>query len=129
MTSFHAAAAVQTLATTACGTLWDEARKNWGKDFATSSRLEGSEGLHARRNLRVRVYANGRIFEPAADINEAFTGRMTQFAELPTIAIDGNGTPRVVFRHWTLTKPTEMFHFYATKTDRGRMVETLAAGQ
>ncbi len=112
-TSFHSAVAVD--GNDRVWVAWDEARKNWGKDFATSSRLEGSEGLHARRNLRVRVYANGRIFEPAADINEAFTGRMTQFAELPTIAIDGNATPQVVFRHWTLTKPTEMFHFYATK--------------
>ena len=111
--SFHSTVAVDS--SDRVWVAWDEALKNWGKDYASSSRVQGSEGLHARRNLGVRVYANGRVFEPVEDINAAFTGRMARFAELPTFVFDGNDTPWVIFRHWTIIKPTEMFYFYATK--------------
>ena len=94
---------------------YDTAGPNWGKDFSTSSAVEGSEGLHARRGLGLRVYANGRVSEPAADIREVLTGRMSRFAELPTVAVDGGGSIWLVFRHWTIRKPHEMFHAYATR--------------
>ncbi len=105
---------------------YDTAGKNWGKDFSTSSAMEGSEGLHARRGLGVRVYSNGRISEPASDLAEVLTGRMSRFAELPTVAIDGGGSVWIVFRHWTLRKPHEMFHVYATRlSDSGWTVPVL----
>lgn len=94
---------------------YDTARENWGKDYSTSSGVEGSEGLHARRGLGVRVYANGRVLEPTADIRNILTGRMSRFAELPAVAIDGGGSVWVVFRHWTILKPHEMYHVYATR--------------
>ena len=94
---------------------YDTARQNWGKDYSTSSHAEGSEGLHARRGLGVRIYSNGRVLEPTADIREILTGRMSRFAELPSIAIDGGGSVWVVFRHWTILTPHEMFHVYATR--------------
>ena len=112
-TQFHASVAVDS-----ADRVWvayDTARPNWGKDYSTSSGVEGSEGLHARRGLGVRVYRNGRVFEPQADIREILTGRMSRFAELPSIAIDGAGSPWLAFRHWTVTKPHEMFHVYATR--------------
>ena len=110
--SFHTSVAVDR--TDRVWVAWDEAGPNWGKDFSASSSAKGSEGLHARRYLGVRVYANGRIFEPPP-VAGALTGRMGRFAELPTIAFDGNNTPWLVFRHWTIAKPHEMFHFYATQ--------------
>lgn len=94
---------------------YDTALQNWGKDHSSSSSVEGSEGLHARRGLAVRVYFNGRVFEPQASLESVLTGRMSRFAELPAIAIDGGGSPWLVFRHWTIRKPHEMFHFYATR--------------
>ncbi len=94
---------------------YDTARPNWGKDYSTSSGAEGSEGLHARRGLGVRVYHNGRVFEPQAKVSDALSGRMSRFAELPTMAVDGGGSPWLVFRHWTIAKPHEMYHAYATR--------------
>ncbi len=94
---------------------YDTALENWGKDKSTSSSMRGSEGLHARRGLGLRAYANGRVFEPSADVNAFLTGHMTRFAELPTVAFDGNGALWLVFRHWTIRKPHEMFHMYATR--------------
>lgn len=112
-TQFHSSVAVDS-----ADRVWvafDTARQNWGKDYSTSSAVEGSEGLHARRGLGVRVYHNSRVFEPQADIRKVLTGRMSRFAELPTIAIDGSGSPWLAFRHWTTAKPHEMFHVYATR--------------
>lgn len=94
---------------------WDEAGENWGKDFSTSSRAPGSQGLHASRTLGVRVYANGRLMQPHADIKKILTGRMARYAELPHLAFDGGGALWMIFRHWTLTQPHEIFDFYATK--------------
>ena len=107
---------------------YDTALQNWGKDFSTSSHAEGSEGLHARRGLGVRVVAGGRVLEPSQDLGEILTGRMSRFAELPSVAIDGGGSVWLVFRHWTITKPHEMFHAYATRlAGDGWTVPTLLA--
>ncbi len=96
---------------------YDTARENWGKDYSTSSAAEGSEGLHARRGLGLRAFANGRVFEPAAAIHDVLTGRMSRFAELPTVAFDGGGSLWMIFRHWTIRKPHEMYHVYASRLD------------
>ena len=112
-TEFHSSLAVDS--SDRVWVAYDTARQNWGKDYSTSSHAEGSEGLHARRGLGVRVYSNGRVLEPTADIREILTGRMSRFAELPSIAIDGGGSVWVVFRHWTILTPHEMFHVYATR--------------
>ena len=111
--SFHTSVAVD--GNDRVWVVWDEAAKNWGKDYSASSAAEGSEGLHARRGIGMRVYANGKVQQPAHDVFSAFTGRMKRFAELPRMRFDGSGTPWLVFRHWTILKPHEMFHFYATK--------------
>ena len=112
-TEFHSNVAVDP--TDRIWVAYDTALQNWGKDYSTSSAVEGSEGLHARRGLGLRVYANGRVSEPEADIRAILTGRMTQFAELPVLAFDGAGAMWVVFRHWTILKPHEMYHVYATR--------------
>ncbi len=111
--SFHTSVAVD--GNDRIWVVWDEAAKNWGKDYSASSAVEGSEGLHARRGIGMRVYANGKVHEPAHDVFSAFTGRMKRFAELPRMRFDPSGTPWLVFRHWTILKPHEMFHVYATK--------------
>ena len=110
---FHSSVAIDAIDRIWVG--YDTAGPNWGKDFSTSGGVEGSEGLHARRGLGVRVYKNGRVFEPQADVRDILTGRMSIFAELPTISIDGKGSTWLIFRHWTLEKPHEMYHVYATR--------------
>lgn len=114
---FHSSVAVD--ASDRVWIAYDTAGKNWGKDFSTSSAMEGSEGLHARRGLGLRVYSNGRVSEPTDDIGKILTGRMSKFAELPTVAFDGTGSVWMVFRHWTIRKPHEMFHVYATRLGNG----------
>ena len=99
---------------------WDEAGENWGKDFSRSSAAPGSRGLHYSRKLAVRVFANGRVQNLSADVNSVFTGRMERYAELPHLATDSTGAIWMVYRHWTLTKPHEIYHFYATHLSGGK---------
>ncbi len=94
---------------------WDEGGENWGKDFSRSSAAPGSMGLHHSRKLGLRTYANGRVQNTAADLAPVLTGRMTRYAELPHLAFDGSGALVLVFRHWTSTRPNEIYHFYATR--------------
>ncbi len=94
---------------------WDEAGVNWGKDFSRSSAAPGSRGLHYSRQLGLRVVERGLVYEPTADLKKILTGRMSRYAELPALQFDGSGTLWLVFRHWTITRPHEMYHFYATK--------------
>ena len=98
---------------------WDEADQNWGKDFSEVSAAQGSRGLHYSRRLGMRVYANGRVENPSADPNANLTGRMRRYAELPHLAFDGSGALWMVFRHWTLAHPHEIYHFYAMRLSGG----------
>jgi hypothetical protein len=98
---------------------WDEDGRNWGKDFSRSSAAPGSQGLHFSRTLGVRVWAGGRVHQPQADLRKILTGRMERYAELPQLAVDGSGALWMVFRHWTLTQPHEIYHFYATRLGPG----------
>ncbi len=99
---------------------WDEGGRNWGKDFSRSSAAPGSRGLHFSRSLNVRVWQRNRLQEPAADLSTVLTGRMSRYAELPHLAVDGAGSLWMVFRHWTWTKPNEIYHFYATRLEGGQ---------
>ncbi len=96
---------------------WDEAGENWGKDYSRSSAAAGSHGLHFSRGLNVRVYWRNSLQTPSADLARVLTGRMSRYAELPHLAVDGAGSVWMVFRHWTWARPNEIYHFYATRLD------------
>ncbi len=102
---------------------WDDSGINWGKDFSAASGMPGSRGLHYSRGLGIRVWANGRLQEPSARLDPVLTGRMQRYAELPHLMTDGAGAIHLVFRHWTETKPHEIYHFYETVLAGGKWSE------
>jgi hypothetical protein len=102
---------------------WDDAGVNWGKDFSATSSAPGSRGLHYSRELGIRVWANGRLQEPSAKLDPILTGRMRRYAELPHLMTDAAGAVHLVFRHWTDTRPHEIYHFYATRLAGGQWSE------
>lgn len=106
---------------------WDDAGINWGKDFSRSSAAEGSRGLHYSRTLGMRVLANGRLHD-LNDVNQVFTGRMRRWAELPELIEDGAGAMVLIFRHWTLARPHEIYHFYVTRMSGGVWSEPYQLG-
>lgn len=91
--------------------------KTGERTFRVPASAPGSRGLHFSRNLNVRVYAQGTLSAPAADLSAVLTGRMQRYAELPQLAMDGAGAVWMVFRHWTWTSPNEIYHFYATRLE------------
>lgn len=95
---------------------WDEAEENWGKDFSSGSRVSapGSRGLHASRTLGLRVWAQGRWWEPKHPIRDILVGQMGRFAELPQLIADEKGQMWLLFRHWSGHNPTEIFEFFVT---------------
>ena len=93
---------------------WDEGGINWGKDFSRASSMPGSRGLHFSRRIGMRVYANGTVHDASADLTKIMTGRMARYAELPHLLTDASGAITMVFRHWTLAQPNEIYHFYVT---------------
>ncbi|MCC6340979.1 MAG: hypothetical protein IT166_02205 [Bryobacterales bacterium] len=102
---------------------WDDAGENWGKDFSRASSAPGSRGLHYSRVLGMRVYAGGRVEEVMNAVARKFSGRMRRYAELPHLLFDQKGALCLVFRHWTGTKPNEIYHFYVTRLSGGEWVE------
>lgn len=108
---------------------WDEADQNWGKDFSKVSAAPGSHGLHYSRKIGMRVYANGRVQAPAADLNAILNGRAQRFAELPHLAFDSTGALWMIFRHWTLARPNEIYHFYATRLSGDKWSTPVRLGQ
>ena len=108
---------------------WDEADRNWGKDFSEVSAAPGSRGLHYSRKIGMRVYANGRVQAPSVDVSTVLDGRAQRFAELPHLAFDGAGSLWMVFRHWTYARPNEIYHFYATRLARDKWSTPLRFAQ
>ncbi|MBL8176777.1 MAG: DUF3604 domain-containing protein [Bryobacterales bacterium] len=98
---------------------WDDGGVNWGKDYSRSSAVEGSRGLHFSRGLGLRVVSAGAVQEVSPAVSGKFSGRMLRYAELPHLAFDGSGSLVLVFRHWTETRPREIFHFYVTRLSGG----------
>ena len=115
---FHSSVAVD--ANDRVWVAWDEAGENWGKDFSRSSAVDGSRGLYNSRSIGLRVWAHGRLQQPAADVSQVLSGGMTRYAALPHLAFDGNGALWLVFRHWTLSEPVTAHQFFATHLSGGK---------
>ncbi len=94
---------------------WDEGGINWGKDFSRASSAPGSRGLHYSRKIGVRVYANGRVQNPSADISQSphrphVALRRTAAPGDRRLRRDLDGLPPL-----DLAQPHEIYHFYATR--------------
>lgn len=94
---------------------WDDGGENWGKDFSRSSAAPGSRGLYNSRSIGIRVWSNGRLAEPQADLAHVLRADMARYAALPHISFDGSGALWLVFRHWTESEPMTVHQFFAAR--------------
>ncbi len=76
---------------------WDEGDFNWGKDYGFEI-PEAGRGILARRQVRVAMFANGRLEETKSAISEAVPEDLRQVFHRPSIVLDVNGNPWVFFR-------------------------------
>jgi hypothetical protein len=98
------------LACDAGGRVWvayEEGDEQWGKDFAHAGPvknvgLEKNPGfaLYVNRTVRVRCLADGKLMEPADDLEKAFTAAaLRRNKSLPRLAVDGSGGVWLLVRH------------------------------
>ena len=81
---------------------WHESGVNWGKDWGYPFDITANgTGLYNSRNVRIAVYENGRLRQPAQQLEAALPGPGAggNFYEYPQIAVDGSNRPWVFFRH------------------------------
>jgi hypothetical protein len=76
---------------------WDEGDFNWGKDYGFDI-PESGRGILSRRQVRVAVFANGRLQETKSPIAGAVPEDLRQVFHRPTLMLDGSGNPWVFFR-------------------------------
>ncbi len=77
---------------------WNESDMQWGKDTGLLVRRPSTQ-LYQSRWMRVAAYADGEWKQPSADIEASLPADLQRFNDYPTITIDPNGRPTVVFRH------------------------------
>jgi hypothetical protein len=76
---------------------WDQGDWNWGKDYGYEI-PESGRGLLTGRQVRVAVFANGRVQQTRSPIAESVPEDSRQVFHRPSIVLDRNGNPWVFFR-------------------------------
>lgn len=81
---------------------WDEAGENWGKDFGYPRDITlPGEGLYQQRRIRMAVWQEGRLLEPASRLADSLPEDTHNFYELPELSADASGSIWAFFRHRT----------------------------
>ncbi len=86
---------------------YEEGDEQWGKDFAHAGNvnnvgLEKNLGfaLYVNRTVRVKCLEDGKLLEPAADLQQALTASpLRRNKSLPRLAIDASGGVWLFLRH------------------------------
>ncbi len=103
---------------------YEEGDEQWGKDFSTAQfkriPLEKNPGfgLYNNRTVRVKCLVDGKLTEPAGDIEAAFADRLLRNKSHPRLAVDKAGGVWLLVRHHPLaTGAGENWNSYATRYD------------
>jgi hypothetical protein len=84
---------------------YEEGDEQWGQDYSTGEfakiGLTGNPGrpLYLKRTVRVRCLADGRVTQPAADLQTALLERSANNKSVPRLAVDDAGGLWLAYRH------------------------------
>src|SRR5690606_21969044 len=81
---------------------WDEAGKDWGKDFGFLVERSGTQ-LYGSRSVKVVCVDNQQILTPQADLSEVL--KVEDYWELPHLRLDNQGRPWLFVRHLVMREP------------------------
>jgi hypothetical protein len=102
---------------------YEEGDEQWGKDYVGSHfkkiPLDKNAGfaLYINRTIKVKCLVEGKLMEPAADIQEGFA-RLRRNKSLPRLVIDAAGGVWVFLRHHPLPGGGgEVWNSYAVRYD------------
>lgn len=103
---------------------YEEGDEQWGKDYSNNMfrKIGFSENLgyalYINRTVRVKCLENGKVFEPAGDLQHAIAERTANNRSMPRIGVDGGGNVWLLYRHHP--KPLgagEVWNSFATRYD------------
>ena len=81
---------------------WHESGINWGKDWGYPFDITANAvGIYNSRNIRMAVYDQGRLSQPAQSLEDALPGPGPggNFYEYPQLAVDASNRVWAFFRH------------------------------
>jgi hypothetical protein len=84
---------------------WDQSGQQWGKDAGFLYQDTTGTKLYASRQVRLKVLADGKWLEPAADWAASLEGEAKEFNELPQLQPDADGRMWLLFRYRTCRRP------------------------
>ncbi|HXG09430.1 MAG TPA: hypothetical protein VNK04_06545 [Gemmataceae bacterium] len=117
----------------AAGRLWiayEEGDEQWGKDFATAQfqrvPLAKNPGfaLYINRTVKVKCLADGKLMQPAGDLEKALATRLNANKSVPRLAVDPSGGLWLLVRHHPLPSGAgEVWNSFALRYDGKRWTE------
>jgi hypothetical protein len=106
---------------------YEEGDEQWGKDFATNMfRKIGLEenpgfGLYNNRTIKVKCLADGKLVQPADDLERALQGKLERNRSHPRLAVDAAGGVWLLLRHHPLPGGAgEVWNSFALRYDGAR---------
>jgi hypothetical protein len=106
---------------------YEEGEEQWGKDYVGEHfkkiplpKNPGS-ALYTQRTVKVKCLVDGKLMQPAGDIEDAFKGRLGRGKSLPRLAVDSTGGIWMLLRHHPLPGGLgEVWNSYALRYDGQR---------
>jgi hypothetical protein len=106
---------------------YEEGDEQWGKDYNNGQHKKGGLedppgfALYINRTVRVKCLADGKLMQPADDVQRAFQGELPRNKSLPRLAVDGAGGIWLLVRHHARPSPAgEVWNSFALRYDGKR---------
>ncbi len=103
---------------------YEEGDEQWGKDYSTNMfRKIGFDenpgnALYISRTVQVKCLVDGKVMQPAGDLQKAIVGRTANNKSLPRLGLDGAGNVWLLYRHHPKPLGTgEVWNSFATRYD------------
>jgi hypothetical protein len=84
---------------------YEEGDEQWGKDYSTNNyakigfKNNPGSPLYLKRTVRVKCVTEGKVLQPAGDLEAALRQRTANNRSVPRLAVDGAGTIWLLYRH------------------------------
>jgi hypothetical protein len=105
---------------------YEEGDEQWGKDYAHAGNVKNvgleknlGNALYVNRTVRVKCLADGKLMEPAADLERAFKdSKLVRNKSMPRLVADAAGGVWLLVRHHQLPGPAgEVWGSFALRYD------------
>ncbi len=103
---------------------YEEGDEQWGKDYSNAAfqkigfSSNPGNALYIKRTIRVKCLQDGKVMEPAGDLQKAIAERTANNKSVPRISVDPAGGVWLFYRHHPKPLGTgEVWNSFATRYD------------